>query len=486
MMAGSRRDWLLLLNLVLLLQAGCAPRALTPLHFRVEAPARFKGGNANAERIEGKWWEAYQDDVLNRLVETTLRNNPAMDIVYARLKAAREQVKVASSGSRPRVDGSTGVNYSRTSPNTPLGAAFGHQSIKGPQYTVQVGASWEPDMWQRVANAVEIADSKVELAKIDIDALTLLLCTEVVQFYWLMRSAEAELGMLRAIHQSRVEAERVLQTRHKSGLVGDLELATARMEVANATADFEDARRRRELNEHHLATLTGRPLAEFSVPPAPADGQKDFLLPAPPRMTPGLPADMLARRPDMAATTQNIRAAIADRHIAEAAFYPSIKLTGDFGFASKELQTLAQGTQLSLGPLAISLPLFDGGRNKAHLAASDARHQEAMAAHKSKLLLALREVDDALTEMATNEAAVKRRQEALDAARQAEKITRFRYDKGLTDYMAVMGAQRTTLSIARAVLHNRSQALVASVQLVRAVGGGWNAGEAVTPAHLYR
>lgn len=483
MRAFRRTVWCL--GLVLLLQAGCAlpTSALQP---PVQAPARFKGGLPGAERIQGKWWEAYQDEVLNRLVQTTLEHNPAVDVYFHRLSAAREQVRVAATVGLPRLEGSAGVGYSRTSPNTALGEAFGRQSIKGPQYTVQAHVSWEPDLWRRVANAVDIADSQVVLAKIEVDGLMLLLCTEVVQFYWSMRSAESELALLQAVQQSRMETERLMQARHKRGLAGDMELAQARMELANATADMEDVRKRRDLNEHHLATLTGRPIAEFSVPPAAADASSDFLLPAPPTLAAGLPADTLSRRPDLTASAQAIRAAIAERDIAEAAFYPSIKLTSDVGYASKDLSGLLHGGQLSLGPLAISLPIFDGGRNRARLAAADAHYQEAVAAHKSKLLLALREVDDALTEMAANEAAVKHRKEALGAARQTEKMAQSRYEKGLADYLVVMDAQRTALSTARAMLHNRAQALVASVQLVRAVGGGWNAGEAMSPASLYR
>ncbi len=193
---------------------------------------------------------------------------------------------------------------------------------------------------------------------------------------------------------------------------------------------------------------------------------------------------ILSRRPDLAASAQDIRAAIADRNIAETAFYPTIKLTGDFGFASRDLGSLLSGQQLSFGPLAISLPIFDGGRNKANLAAADARYQEAVASHKSKLLLALKEVDDALTEIATNETAVTARQQALDAARRAIAVAKARQKSGLTNYLDVLESERTMLTIERASLQNRMRALVASVELVRAVGGGWDAGSAVTPGQL--
>lgn len=469
-----------------LLQAGCSTGPVTPLEKPIQAPQRYKGGDPSARRIEGKWWEAYQDPVLNQLVQTTLKDNPNLGVAYARLRAAREQVNATASAALPRIDASAGLGYSRSSPETPFGLALGRQSIKGTEYTIGAAVAWEPDVWQRVANAVEVADSKVELAKIEIDSYMLILCAEVVQFYWQMRSAESELAVLNAMQSSRAETVRLMASRYKGGLIGDLELAKARAELGNTTAEIQDARKRRELNEHSLATLTARPIADFSVPPVPRQGDDlDFLPPAPPALAPGLPADILSRRPDMAASTQNIRATIAERNIAEAAFYPTISLTGDFGFASKELGTLLKGRQLSLGPLAISLPIFDGGRNKANLAAADARYQEAVASHKSKLLLALKEVDDALTDIKTNESAVAQRQQALDAARRAVAVAKFREGKGLSNYLDVLDSERVMLAIQRASVQNRMEALVASVHLVRAIGGGWNAGDAVTPAQLY-
>jgi multidrug efflux system outer membrane protein len=476
----------LALCLAALLQAGCSTGPLTPLEGPLQAPERFKGGDPNARQVQAKWWEAYNDATLNRLVETTLKDNPNLGVVHARLRAAREQVKVIESAARPQANAGASLGYSRTSPETPLGLALGNQSIKGSQYAVETNVAWEPDLWQRVANAVEKGQSQVELAKIDFDYYMLVLCAEVVQFYWQLRSAESELAVLTALEQSRAETVRLLQLRLKGELSGELELAKARAELANATAELQEAQRRHQLNEHSLATLTARPIAEFSVAPAPArTAAEGFLLAPPPALAPGLPAQILARRPDMAASTQAIRAAIADRNIAEAAFYPSISLVGNLGLASKDLDRLAKGRQFSIGPLAISLPVLDGGRNKANLAAADARYQEAVAAHKSKLLLALKEVDDALTDIATHEAAVAQRQQALDAAKRALAVAKVRQDKGLTTYLDVLDSERTLLGIERASVNDRAQALWASVQLVRALGGSWNAGDAVTPQQLY-
>lgn len=474
------------------LLTGCSSEPLTPVADHTGSPQRFRGADTRPNSIQAKWWLAYNDEVLNKLVETTLHDNPNLGVVHARLRAAREQLKATGADRLPRVDGSAGFSNSRTSANSPFGQALGNQSIKGNQYTVGANVAWEPDIWGRVARAIDVADTKVELAKIEIDAYMLILCAEVVQFYWQMRSAEAELAVLQAMVQSRTDTVSVLDARLKKGLISELDVARARAELANAQADVHDAAKRRALMEHSLATLTNQPISDFRVAPihvaAHMDSKPTPPLPAPPAMAPGLPAQILQRRPDMAQSSQHLRAALASRDIAETALYPSIRLTGDFGYASKELRTLLDSgsRQFSLGPLSISLPLLDGGKIKANIATADARYQEAVAAHKSKLLLALKEVDDAMAEIAANEGAVQARQQGLEHARRANAVARSRYDKGLANYLDVMDTERTLLAIEKNMLRERGQALVASVQLVRALGGSWNAGEAVTPAQLYQ
>jgi multidrug efflux system outer membrane protein len=475
-----------------LMLAGCSSEPLTPVADHTDSPSRFRGADTSPNNIQAKWWLAYHDEVLNKLVETTLHDNPNLGIVYARLRAAQEQVKATNADSLPRIDGMAAFGNSRTSANSPFGQALGKQPIKGNQYTSGLSASWEPDIWRRVARAVDVADTKVQLARIEIDAYMLILCAEVVQFYWQMRSAEAELTVLQAIVQSRTDTVGLLDSRLQKGLISELDLARAKVELANAQADLHEARKRRTLMEHSLATLTNRPISDFRVAPVHVDSEladtQALPLPPPPAMAPGLPAQILQRRPDMAESTQHIRAALASRDIAETALYPTIKLTGDFGFASKELRDLfdSGSRQFSLGPLSISLPLLDGGRIRANIATADARYQEAVAAHQSKLLLALKEVDDAMAEIAANEGAVQARQQGLAHARRAHEVARSRYDKGLANYLDVMDTERALLAIERNMLRERGQALVASVQLVRALGGSWNAGEAVTPAQLYQ
>lgn len=453
------------------LLAGCAGSIQRPAEAPV-APARFQNAGADSVRnLPQQWWSAYRDPQLSSLVEASLRDHPDMRSALARLAAAEAGVGLAGAAGGPRLDARAGVANTRSSATTPTALALGGRSVEGNHYSVGLGASWELDLWQRVKLAVDAANARVEIAHLQQQSYALILSSEVAQQYWQLRAAEADLALLGAIRDTRAESERVLGSRFKSGLISELDVARARLETSNANALIEEARKRRTLAEHALATLSGRPIAEFAVAPAAASP-----LPAPPAITPGLPADVLARRPDMAESSQRLRALFAGVGIAEAAFYPSITLTSDFGFASKSLTDLVQSAsrQYSIGPMAITLPIFDGGRNRANLAVAKAQYQDEVAQHQSRLLRALREVDDALTEIASSERQVAARNESLDAARRLSLIARSRYDKGMVTYLDVTDAERSVLALERQLVQNRAEALLASVQLVRALGGGWD------------
>ena len=455
------------------LLAGCAGSVQRPAEAPI-APARFQNAGADSVRnLPQQWWSAYRDPQLSALVEASLRDHPDMKSALARLAAAEAGVGLAGAAGGPRLDARAAVANTRSSATTPTALALGGRSIEGNHYAAGLGASWELDLWQRVKLAVDAANARVQIAHLQQQSYALILSSEVAQQYWQLRAADADLALLGSIRDTRAESERVLGSRFKSGLISELDVARARLETSNANALIEEARKRRTLAEHALATLSGRPLADFTVGAAAAGAP----LPAAPAIAPGLPADVLSRRPDLAESSQRLRALLAGVGIAEAAFYPSITLTSDFGFASKSLSDLVHSAsrQYSIGPLAITLPMFDGGRNRANLAVAKAQYQDEVAQHQSRLLRALREVDDALTEIASSERQVAARNESLDAARRLSLIARSRYDKGMVTYLDVTDAERSVLALERQLVQHRAEALLASVQLVRALGGGWDA-----------
>jgi len=458
------------------LLAGCAgipaqfePAAepVPPVAYQNDAPANDQVSAA----IPVEWWQAYQDPDLSQLIASTLQQNPSIDIAAARLAAARAQWQSLDAERQPRVNAGAGASDGETSENTPSGLAMGRRSVQGAKYSIGVDASWEWDLWGRRARAVEAGEARLAAAQADVAGMRLALSAETALYYWQLRAAEADQALLENTSNVRAESEQLLSSRLDAGLIGEFDVVRARVELANAQADVEDARRRRALAEHALATLTGRPLRDFAV----AAWKHDRILPVPPAVGPALPADLLARRPDLTASANLVRAQLAQRGVAAAAFYPMIALTGDFGFASSSLYDLARSgsRQFNIGPLTLSLPVFDGGRNQANLALAEARYDEAVAVHRNTLLVALREVDDALTEMKARQLQIRAQQLSLASAQRAADIARARYDKGMTSYLDAIDAQRSVLAIERGLLQSRARALFVSVQLVRALGGGW-------------
>ena len=444
-------------------------KALSPPAAQV--PAGYKNAGVESEyNVPRQWWRMYNDAMLNELVETTLRDNPYTQVAQLRMLAARAQIQSANADRMPQLGANTGFSHSRTSQNTPLGEVLGHNTISGNKYTAGFDAAWQLDLWNRVAHAVEAANAGVEAEKAYTGMVEQVLSWEVAVNYWHFRLAESEVALLTRIRDRRAEAEFVLANRFEHGLDSELELARARLDLNNTEVEIEDARRRMNLAEHELATLAVKPVKDFTLPRNPA-----YHLPEVPGISPGVPASILARRPDLAESTQNLRALLAQKEIADTAFYPSISLTGSFGFASMDLRNLTNNDsrQFSLGPIAISLPILDGGRIRASQQIADARYQAAINEHKVKLLIALREVDDALSDVESYRRQAGLLQLALESARQVARIAGARYEKGAVNYLDVAIAERDLSNAELKVARNRLQGLLASTQLVYALGGGW-------------
>lgn len=454
--------------------AGCAgvpDKALSPP--AVQVPAGYKNASAESEcNVPRQWWRMYNDTTLNALVETALRDNPYTQVAQMRMLAARAQMQAANADRMPQLGASAGLSHMRTSQNTPLGEVLGHNTISGNKYTAGFDAAWQVDLWNRVAHAVDAANAGVEAEKAYTRMVEQVLSWEVAVNYWHFRLAESEVTLLTRIRDRRAEALSVLTNRFEHGLSSELEPARARLDLSNTEAEIEDARRRMNLAEHELATLAVKQVKVFSLPRNPA-----YRLPEVPAISAGVPASILVHRPDLAESTQNLRVLLAQKEIADTAFYPSISLTGNFGFASMDLRNLTNNDsrQFSLGPIAISLPILDGGRIRASQKIADARYQAAINEHKVKLLIALREVDDALGDVESYQRQAALLQASLESARQVARMAGTRYEKGAVNYLEVAIAERDLSNAELMVARNRLQGLLASTQLVYALGGGWQA-----------
>ena len=460
--------------------AGCATIGQdfsTPQAASAPAYRHLDGIHADSQtrHLPAQWWTVFGDATLNTLEQRAQSQNPGMKASAQRLLQAQAQMGTLRAAQLPALSVATGISNSRTSSNTSQGIALGHRSIEGNNYSAGASMSYEIDLWGRVKRIVEAADAQALAAQDDHDGVALLLSAQVATIYWQLRGMDAEMSILKGALGTRIESEQLIEARLNGGLSNELDVSRARIERANAQADLHEVQRQRNLLEHSLATLVG---VSPSTVLMPAAGTEASDLPLPPAIPVGLPASLLAQRPDLAASVASLRALNAQVGVAQGAFYPSVTLTANFGYASESLRELAQGgsRQFSMGPFALSLPIFDGGRNQANLKMARARYDEAIANHESKLLNALREVEDALSDTQQRERQALAQEQAKQAAARAYLVAQARYERGISNYLDVIDAQRSSLSADRAAAQIRTQRLLASVAVARALGAGWETG----------
>ncbi|HEV7817418.1 MAG TPA: efflux transporter outer membrane subunit [Janthinobacterium sp.] len=460
--------------------AGCAtvgsdfsaPKNVADTAFRHAGPE-----NRDAAHLPKQWWTVFNDDTLNRLERSALQDNPSVRAAAQRLLQAQAQLGLAQASRSPTLSVGASVENDHSSATTAEGKALGGQSIKGNMVQVGASMSYEVDLLGRVRRMVEAADAQALQAEADRDGVLLVLSGQVASAYWQLRGLDAEMAILKGALATREETQQLVEARFSAGLTNELDLARARVERANAQADLHDVQRQRNLLEHSLATLTGASPSSALL----AASANPLALPQPPAIPVGLPASLLSQRPDLAGSVAGLRAANAQIGVAEGAFYPSLQLTGSYGYASESLHDLAMGgsRQFSAGPLALSLPIFDGGRNRANLALAKARYEEALANHEGKLLTALREVEDALSDLRERQLQGQAQAESQQAAARAYLVARTRYERGISNYLDVTDAQRSALSADRAAVQITTQRLLATVAVARALGAGWQPQPAV-------
>ena len=451
--------------------AGCAVPSPFVLAPAPATPPSYKNApNEASVVLDSKWWMLYNDSVLTHLVETVLKRNPYSEFAVLNLAQAHAGVQAASADLLPNVGlGASGDN-SHTSVNTPLGKLLGGRTIAGKTFKLGINASWQIDLWGRVAQAVEAARAQEGVAKATQRSIELVLISEVAVAYWQYRAADADHALLARIRAQRAEAARLIALRVKAGLSTEQDWVEAKVELAKIEAEMSEVAVKRTMAEQELATLMVEPVKGFSVPPDTA-----YRLPGIPKISPGLPATILSRRPDLMVSAQNIRALVAQEKIAETAFYPSIGLTSGYGFASSQLKGLVNhdSREFSLGPLALSLPIFEAGRNQANLEAARARYQQAVHVHQVSVLIALREVDDALVQVESAHEQMRLLDEALVATHRGTAVAEARYTHGQNNYLKVTSAKTEALALERKRIHSHTEGLLATVRLAAALGGGW-------------
>ncbi len=467
-------------------------------HASLAVPAQFKAsslspeesGSPRAQPAAGSpWWTVFADPVLNRLEDQAVASNQDLQGAIARVAEARAQASSVASDLYPRVSAPISASRQHSTNTGPvttsrlIGNAFFLPSTgsTGPltfagqalantydDYQVPLVVAYEVDVFGRVSHAASQARANAEASLADRQGVKLSLTAQVASNYFALRGADSRLAVLeRAVHL-RTEAEQVQEQRVKGGTATDVDLLRAKVESENTQADLMDAQQQRSEFENALAVLCGQSASTFSVDAEPLEQV------SPPAIPATIPAQLITQRPDLVEAERRITAAGEGVKAARAQFYPAVTVQGGYGFESSEANQLAEN-QSHIWSIAgaINVPIFDGGRNTADLKVARSRNEEAIAAYRDTALRAFREVEDALGNLRRRALQAESRKRAVDDARKVFEASAKSYRDGGLTYFEVVDSQRVLLGAELAQVQTLSIRYAATVDLIRASGGGF-------------
>ena len=454
----------------------CATSALlaacgtTPVYQKpvVETPSAFKestlwksarsGTTTTPVQVPDTWWTLFNDPVLNDLQSGVAIGNENLKASAAQVQVARAALATTRAGGSPVLGIGSGITY----------GASGAGATPTTSNSIAANASWELDLWGRVATAVSGAEARVQASGADLEAARLSVQALLTQTYLALRSSEAQADLL---ERSVVAFQRSLEltsNRYSAGVVSAADVAQATTQLRATQVQLIDTKASRAQLEHAIATLLGKPPAAFDL-------ARTATLPKAPEVPVQLPAQLLERRPDIAAAERRVAAANAQIGVAQGAFFPAITLSGSAGFRSAGLLELISAPSLfwSLGP-ALALGLFDGGARQAGVDSAKASVEQAAASYRQTVLTAFQEVEDNMVAASSLEEQIVLQSDALKAAQRNLDIANNQYSAGIVSYLNVVTAQATALSSERSLMDLRNRRLVATALLLKNLGGQFN------------
>lgn len=407
----------------------------------------------------GQWWRLYGDATLDGLMDQLNASNQTIAQAEANYRQAQALVQGARAGFFPTVGSGAGA--------TRGGSGSGANSSTGNQYDLSVNASWEIDVWGRVRREVESSRAEAQASFADLAATRLSAQAALAQNYFQLRVLDEQKRLLESTVAAYERSLKLTQNLYEAGVVGKSDVTVALAQLEGTRAQLIDLEWQRGQFEHAIAVLVGLAPSRFALPEQP-------FVHAIPEIPVGLPSQLLERRPDVAAAERRTAAANAQIGVAQSAWFPDLVLSADGGFRSGQFaQWLTAPARFwSLGP-ALALTLFDGGAREARLGQVRAAYDAQAAAYRQTVLTALQEVEDYLIQLRVlgQEQVVQRR--ALEAARESLRLARNQYQAGIIDYLDVATLETSALNSERTALTLMANRLTASVQLIAALGGGW-------------
>ncbi|SDV05461.1 efflux transporter, outer membrane factor (OMF) lipoprotein, NodT family [Pseudomonas vancouverensis] len=464
---------MLSLSLCVMMLSACAigpdyqrPQTAEPAQYK--AAEGWRQANPSDALARGAWWELYGDAQLNELIVKLNSSNQTVAQSEAQFRQAQALVRSARGAFFPTVD--LNVSKNRSSQGTGSSSSSLSSSSSGIRdtYSAQVGVSWEADIWGKLRRGLEADTANAQASFADLAAMRLSQQSELVQNYLQLRVIDQQKRLLQDTVEAYQRSLKMTENQYRAGVSGKDAVAQAQTQLKSTEADMVDLIWQRAQFENAIAVLIGLPPAEFNLAET-----RD--IPQLPQVPSALPSQLLERRPDIASAERSVMAANANIGVAKAAYYPDLTLNMNGGYSSS---TFSNWISLpnrfwSVGP-QLATTLFDGGQRSAEVDRSEAAYDETVAKYRQTVLDGFREVENYLVQLKVLQDEAVVRQQALDAARESLRLTQNQYKAGLIAYIDVVVTQAAALNNERSNLDLLQSRLIASVQLIAALGGGWD------------
>lgn len=444
--------------------------------YKEAPPDSWKQAQPNAALPRGKWWEIYNDPELNALEEQVSISNQNVLLAMAQYREARDQVRITRSALFPTVSTAPSISYSRnsstlTSTNQTTGTNNAFVVAAHTDYTMPVDVSYQADVWGNVRRSVTAAKRTAQSSAADLENVRLTFQAELAEFYFELHGLDGDADLLQRTIASFQQFLQLTKDRFDAGVASGADVAQAQTQLETTRAQLIDIGVNRASFEHAIAILIGKSPAELSIPP-------QILKTAPPAIPEGLPSALLERRPDIASSERLVAAANEQIGIAQAAFFPSLLLSATGGLESTKIsQWFTWPSRFwSLGPQAAET-IFDAGKRKAQVDLERAAYDATVATYRQTVLTAFQQIEDEMAALRILEQEAQAEETAVQAAEQSLAISTEQYKAGTSDYLTVITTQSIALADERTAVDILTRRLTASVLLIEALGGGWDASQ---------
>jgi NodT family efflux transporter outer membrane factor (OMF) lipoprotein len=464
------------------------PPTPAPPAFKELTPENYKDTEGWKEAqpqdaaLHGKWWEIFGDPQLNALEEQVNISNQNIAAAFASFVEARAIVRQARSQYFPTVTTNPSITTNRTfgtgSSSSSNSGSSSPSAVEYPEYSLPFDASWTPDLFGRVKNTVRSNVASAQASAADLENTRLTAQAEVAVDYFDLRTQDALKELLDSTVVAYQESLRLTKALYDTGIDSDEAVAQAETQLEATEAQDTNVGIVRAQYEHAIALLVGQPASTFSVPVEP-------LKTKPPAIPFGVPSQLLERRPDIAANERLMAQANAQIGIAKVAYYPTLTLSGTAGFESDSITNwlIWPARFWSAGP-ALAETLFDAGLRRATVQQFQAAFNQTVANYKQTVLTAFQQVEDNLAALRLLSLEIQQQDAAVKSAQRNLTVATDRYKLGIDPYLNVITAQTSLLSNQQTAVNLRMQQMTASVQLIEALGGGWDSSQLPSPKNL--